>query len=90
MMFHCGGRGADTYDAVEKKLDSLAAGASLHLYGEGHPDHVFVVFATAHDGVHSGRRRYLVGCSSCSVLVSEATTGPLENVVMHVEKTRVR
>jgi len=48
--------------------------------------HTFEILPTKEAGFHSGRRRYLVECATCGVTVHEATTGPAENMVMHLER----
>lgn len=45
--------------------------------------HSIAMCATSLDGLHTGRRRYMVVCISCQELIHEATTGPAWNIVMH-------
>lgn len=46
--------------------------------------HTFRITATSELGCDTGRRRYRVECVTCTVVVHEATTGPIWNVKFHV------
>lgn len=48
--------------------------------------HGIVLIATREEGIHTSRRRYCVACTTCRVLMHEATTGPLERVEQHVSE----
>jgi hypothetical protein len=77
-------RPAQAHDAqLDAALDALPAGGVLHHKIDGH---LFTFIATNQDGLHSGRRRYCVVCSTCEKLAHEATTGPVENARRHVRE----
>lgn len=65
----------------EDALPGMKPG-DLREFSEG--GHVFRVTATYELGCDTGRRRYRVECLSCSVVVHEATTGPIQNVDFHL------
>lgn len=46
--------------------------------------HMIAITATCLGGIHSGRRRYMIGCVTCGVLIHEATTGPAWNIERHI------
>lgn len=46
--------------------------------------HTFHVFPTDEFGMHTGRRRYRIECSTCGVTVHEATTSWGAMVDMHL------
>ena len=69
--------------SIERELDRLPVGGMLH---QQIADHLFVFIATNQDGLHSGRRRYCVVCTTCEHLAHEATTGPVENARRHLHE----
>lgn len=86
------GRGYETVgrDTAEAKLDQLTPGQLLRFKAivdkqSGTASHLFVAIATNEDGLHTGRRRYMIGCTTCDKLMHESTTGPLERVDQHLQ-----
>jgi len=67
---------------LELQLDAMPIGAILRYAKD---EHVFSFIATSSTGMHSGRRRYCVVCTTCERLLHEATTGPLERMRAHLE-----
>jgi hypothetical protein len=52
--------------------------------------HVIHFTATRHDGINTGRRRYMVECLTCKETVHEGTTGPLQGAAAHVREAKER
>lgn len=77
----------DTKSELELELDKLPPGGVLRREIDGH---LFTFIATNQGGLHSGRRRYCVVCSTCEKLAHEATTGPIENARRHVREESAR
>lgn len=76
----------------------------MSLYQDAYPDlglgaeallevrggHLFAVTATREVGCDTGRRRYRVICRACRVVVHPATTGPYQQMNMHVREVEER
>jgi hypothetical protein len=71
-------------DGLERFLDALDFGTQLRVRVPDHGRHHFVVMKTTETGIHSGRSRYLVACTSCEKLLHEATTGVWANIDRHL------
>ena len=63
-------------------LPDLRVGDEAYLEVRG--EHLCAVTATREVGCDTGRRRYRVVCRTCRVVVHPATTGPREQMDMHV------
>lgn len=48
--------------------------------------HAIRITATRELGRDTGRRRYRVECISCTTVIHEATTGPIQNVEFHIRE----
>ena len=75
--------GTSTKGPYDDDIDGLAVGQSRDFTHDGHHMRVTAVRAT---GFHSGRRRYLVECLTCAVVVHEATTGAVYNMERHAQE----
>ncbi len=52
--------------------------------------HMIVLTSVMGTGFHTGRHRFCIACSTCEVLLHEATTGPGPNIERHLrEASRV-
>lgn len=72
------GAGAtSTRESVDAMLRLLQPGQQFIFTASSNGDeHAFIAVALEESGMHSGRRRFLVVCLSCRMLLHEATTGP--------------
>lgn len=66
-------------------VDALEPGHKHEFYI--HPHRVIVV-ALAEHGFHSGRRRHLVACFTCSALLHVATTGWKSRIAQHLTEKK--
>ena len=66
---------------IESALEKLKAGQQYTFAAD--EGHVILVMVTNETGVHSGRPRYLVVCTTCETLLHEATTGVCERTDQH-------
>lgn len=71
-------------ERLEHFLDALSFGMQLRVRVPDHGRHQFIVMKTTETGIHSGRSRYLVVCTSCEKLLHEATTGVWPNIQRHL------
>jgi len=68
-------------DIYDDAMPDLRPGDSTEVVVDGH---AMRITATDHTVLHSGRRRYVVECVTCGILVHPATTGPRSNVDYHL------
>lgn len=75
---------------LEDACDDLVLGHQLAplLEDESGERHSLVIMATNQDGLHTGRRRFLIACDTCGTLIHAATTGPAWRVVQHLREFR--
>lgn len=72
-------------EQIITNLEVLELGDQLRftIHGVDSGTHGALVMRTNKDGFHTGRPRYLVACESCEKLLHAATTGPIEQMLMH-------
>jgi hypothetical protein len=67
---------------IDSNIAALSKGQQLRVDVD---DHHNLVMLTDQEGFHSRRPRYLVVCVTCETLLHEATTGPVERMVNHMQ-----
>lgn len=76
-----------TDEQLLAQLQDLPAGTILRFARDGH---LFTFIPTTSLGIHTGRRRYCVVCSSCERLLHEETTGPIHLMNAHLKEPSSR
>lgn len=74
---------AVTQERLDRWAMSAAPGDGV-TYKVHHHDVRFAL--TKESGMHTGRSRFHVSCTTCNVLLHEATTGPIQQVERHLRE----
>lgn len=71
---------AEETTRIDQELSAMAPGELLYAV---YYLHRYVIVRTTEKGIHSGRPRYFVACTTCDKLLHEATTGPACRIEQH-------